>query len=72
MFLVMRDSDQYVNGIAIIPSGMTVEDARRLMDAASDKARMANPDEWNYEDVQLLLKQDGFNFAESWDEWWDD
>jgi len=72
MFIVMRDSDKYVNGIAIVPDGMTLDEARQKMDAAADAARKANPDEWNYGEVMETLKGQGFTFAEEWDEWWDD
>ncbi len=62
--IVIRDSDEYVNLITTPPAGMDFEVAKGKVSDAIDKAQEDDPDEWTYEDVDIILTAQGFTVHE--------
>jgi hypothetical protein len=71
LHIVMYDLDHriFIHGIAIVPVGMTGEEAKHRMNVALQEAQARNPEEWTYEEVVEILKLGGFIFVSNLDEW---
>lgn len=55
------DGDTHVHFVALAPKGMTLDDAMKTVTAAHAAAVDADPDEWNYDDVETRLRQARFD-----------
>lgn len=57
--LIIRDSDEVICGVYLIPEGMTQPEAKDAASDAIDKVKELDPDEWNYEGVGKILAEQG-------------
>lgn len=61
--LVMEDNgDAHIHGLVLAPRPMTLARAKEAITQAFVEIRKANEEEWNYEDLEKLLRQRGFLF----------
>lgn len=64
------DGDAHVHFVALAPKGMTLDEAMGAVTAAHAAAVEADPDEWDYDEVETRLRQARFDTFGTyvWDE----
>lgn len=57
--VVVRDSDNHINLVCLVPNGMSEDRATSLVRAKIDEVISRDPEEWNYEIVAARLESLG-------------